>query len=99
MTKVNRKEVIIKRRTIFQRPTEREAATLHVLVKYMQAFISQEGPWSLTAGVSLAERHSLSNTILLCRVGSGDDDYYAITTTSVVAGTRRLRTRVEPESP
>lgn len=35
----------------------------------MQAFISHESPRSLTAGVSLTERCSLSNAILFCRVG------------------------------
>lgn len=51
---------LIKRRTKFQRPVERDTAAVHVLGKYMQAFISQEGPWNLTAGVSLAERAALS---------------------------------------
>lgn len=35
----------------------------------MQAFISHESPRSLTAGVSLTERCSLSNAILFRRVG------------------------------
>jgi len=49
-------------RTKFQRPAETAAYT--VAGKYMQAIIiCREGPRSLTAGVSLAERRSLSNTI------------------------------------
>lgn len=54
---------LIKWWTKFQRLLETAAC------KYMQAFISHEGSRSLTAGVSFAERRSLSNTISLCRVG------------------------------